>query len=92
MATALCRSKIQSKNEMREGHFLKTKSRSIRNVVRPTTPPHPFLLQDQWWKKVEEWEEERGRLVSAKQEAERASGSAKEDLARVLAQVRTRML
>lgn len=44
--------------------------------------------QDEWWKKMGEWEEERGNLVAAKQDAERLSRSAKKELERALAEVR----
>lgn len=47
-----------------------------------------ILPQDEWWKKMREWEEDRDSLITSKQEAERASRSVEEKMARHMAEVR----
>lgn len=46
-----------------------------------------FSLQEEWRKKISEWEEERGSLVARTQEAEQASREAAEEAALVRNQV-----
>ncbi|CAN0291904.1 unnamed protein product, partial [Ectocarpus sp. 12 AP-2014] len=47
-------------------------------------------LEDEWWRRMQEWEEKRGCLVASKQEAERAARTAEEDVARLLVKEKDR--
>ncbi|CAM9878450.1 unnamed protein product [Ectocarpus sp. 8 AP-2014] len=47
-------------------------------------------LEDEWWRRMQEWEEKRGRLVASKQEAERTARIAEEDVARLLVKEKDR--
>eukprot|EP00752_Nemacystus_decipiens_P006460 g5818.t1 len=47
-------------------------------------------IEDEWWKKMGDWEVERGVLVASKQEAERQSRSARQEVERVLAESKAR--
>ncbi|CAB1111366.1 unnamed protein product [Ectocarpus sp. CCAP 1310/34] len=47
-------------------------------------------LEDEWWRRMQEWEEKHGCLVASKQEAERAARTAEEDMARLLVKEKNR--
>ncbi|CAM9971170.1 unnamed protein product [Ectocarpus fasciculatus] len=47
-------------------------------------------LEDEWWRRMQEWEEKRGCLVTSKQEAERTARAAEEDVARLLVKEKDR--
>eukprot|EP00903_Cladosiphon_okamuranus_P008779 g8410.t1 len=57
----------------------------LRSTLRATTSElnserfTRVRIEDEWWKKMEKWEEERGSLIASKQEAERLSRSAEKE-------------
>ncbi|CAM9360362.1 unnamed protein product, partial [Ectocarpus sp. 4 AP-2014] len=68
----------------------------LRSSLRATTSElntersSRVRLEDEWWRRMQGWEEKRGCLVASKQEAEWAATTAEEDVARLLVKEKDR--
>lgn len=69
--------------------IFKVRQRFVASLACGSNEIQTICPQDEWWKKMRAWEEDRGRLITSKQEAERASRSAEEKMTRQLEEVRT---